>query len=88
MQRYKKGKRKTHLRPFFFSKQLNIAHHRYHSTIEESYFYNEEHPQYSIYNVMDTLYWRIINAEFSLQSASQNSHENIQQQSWSQICEL
>ena len=37
---------------------------------------------------MDTLYWRIINAEFSLQSASQNSHENIQQQSWSQILEL
>ena len=37
---------------------------------------------------MDTLYWRIINAEFSLQSASQNSRENIQQQSWSQIREL
>ncbi len=37
---------------------------------------------------MDTLYWRIINAEFSLQSASQNSREIIQQQSWSQIREL
>ena len=88
MQRYKKGERKTHLRPFFFSKQLNIAHHRYHSTIEESYFYNEEHPYNSKYNIVDTLYKRIINAEFSLQSASQNSRENIQQQSWSQIREL
>ena len=31
---------------------------------------------------------RKINAEFSLQSASQNSRENIQQQSWSQIREI
>ena len=31
---------------------------------------------------------KIINAEFSLQSASQNSRENIQQQSWSQIREI
>ena len=29
-----------------------------------------------------------INAEFSLQSVSQNSHKNNQHQSWSQICEL
>ncbi|EFA96712.1 hypothetical protein HMPREF9019_1624 [Hoylesella timonensis CRIS 5C-B1] len=34
-----------------------------------------------------TRYGRTINAEFSLQSASQNSHENHQQQSWSQIRE-
>ncbi len=34
------------------------------------------------------LYRKIINAEFYLQSASQNSRENIQGQSWSQICEL
>lgn len=31
---------------------------------------------------------RKINAEFSLQSVSQNSRENIQQQSWSQIREI
>ena len=34
------------------------------------------------------LYGRIINAEFYLQSASQNSHKINQQQSWSQIREL
>ena len=34
------------------------------------------------------LYGRIINAEFYLQSPSQNSRENIQGQSWSQIREL
>ena len=31
---------------------------------------------------------RILNAEFSLQSASQNSRENNQRQSWSQIRKL
>ncbi len=31
---------------------------------------------------------RLINAEFSLQSASHNSRENNQRQSWSQIREL
>jgi len=31
---------------------------------------------------------KIINAELSLQSASQNSRVNNQQQSWSQICEF
>ncbi len=34
------------------------------------------------------LYRGKINAELSLQSASQNSRENIQGQSWSQIREL
>ena len=33
----------------------------------------------------DTLHGRKINAEFSLQSASQNSREINQRQSWSQI---
>ena len=36
---------------------------------------------------MRTLHEMKINAEFSLQSASQNSRENNQQQSWSQIRE-
>ena len=35
-----------------------------------------------------TLQWAKINAEFSLQSASQNSRENNQRQSWSQIREF
>ena len=35
-----------------------------------------------------TLQWRRINAEFSLQNASHNSHKNNQRQSWSQIREL
>ncbi len=33
------------------------------------------------------LHGRLINAEFSLQSVSQNSRKNNQQQSWSQIRE-
>ena len=36
----------------------------------------------------DTQYGMIIIAEFSLQSASHNSRENIQRQSWSQIREI
>ena len=35
-----------------------------------------------------TLHGRTINAEFSLQSASYNSRQNIQGQSWSQIREI
>ena len=34
-----------------------------------------------------TLHGRKLNAEFSLQSTSHNSHENNQRQSWSQIRE-
>ena len=36
----------------------------------------------------DALYYRIINAELSLQTASHNSRENNQRQSWSQIREF
>ena len=42
----------------------------------------------SVCRVGDTLFWKMINAEFSLQSASHNSRVNHQQHSWSQIREL
>ena len=44
--------------------------------------------QHCVYELGDMLYGLIINAELSLQSASQNSRENIQRQSWSQIREI
>ena len=44
--------------------------------------------QHCVYELGDMLYGQMINAELSLQSASQNSRENIQRQSWSQIREL
>ena len=37
--------------------------------------------------ILDKAYNKIINAEFSLQSASHNSRKNNQHQSWSQIRE-
>ena len=49
----------------------------------------EKQPQQRcVYELGDMLYGLIINAELSLQSASQNSREIIQRQSWSQIREL
>ena len=56
--------------------------------IEESFSYNEQYQRSNICKIGGTLHGLIINAEFSLQSASQNSRENNQQQSWSQIREL
>ena len=49
----------------------------------------EKQPQQRcVYELGDMLYGLTINAELSLQSASQNSRENIQRQSWSQIREI
>ena len=49
----------------------------------------EKQPQqHCLCTLGDMLYGLIINAELSLQSASQNSRENIQRQSWSQIREI
>ena len=56
--------------------------------IEDSYFYNEQYQRNCIRKIRGMLHGRLIVAEFSLQSASQNSRENNQQQSWSQIREL
>ena len=42
----------------------------------------------TICKIGGTLHGRTINAEFSLQSASHNSRQNIQGQSWSQIREI
>lgn len=58
------------------------------SFIEECYSYHEKYRKYWFCKIQGTLEGRRINAEFSLQSISQNSHENIQRQCWSQICEL
>ena len=44
--------------------------------------------QHSVCKLGDMLYGLTINAELSLQSASQNSRENIQRQSWSQLREI
>ena len=56
--------------------------------IEESYFYIEQYQRSCICKIRGMLHGRLIVADFSLQSASQNSRENNQQQSWSQIREL
>ena len=58
------------------------------SFVEEHYLSRKNHPPNSVCRVGDTLFWKMINAEFSLQSASHNSRVNHQQQSWSQIREL
>ena len=42
----------------------------------------------SVCRVGDTLHERIIKADFSLQSATHNSHVDNQRQSWSQIRKL
>ena len=51
-------------------------------------FYNENQQQYSRCSLGSMPHEQIINAEFYLQRASQNSRQNIQGQSWSQIREL
>ena len=51
-------------------------------------FYHENQQKYSRCSIGSTLHELLINAEFYLQSASQNSHKINQQQSWSQIREL
>lgn len=51
-------------------------------------FYDENQQQYSRCSIRSTIQEPFINAEFYLQSASQNSHQNIQGQSWSQIREI
>ena len=51
-------------------------------------FYNENQQQYSRCSIRSTLHEPLINAEFYLQSAPQNSRQNIQGQSWSQIRKL
>ena len=49
----------------------------------------EKQPQqHSVCKLGGMLFGQMINAELSLQSASQNSRENIQRQSWSQIREI
>jgi hypothetical protein len=58
------------------------------SFIEEYYSYHEKYQKYSFCKIQGTLERRRINAEFSLQTSSQNSRENIQRQCWSQIREL
>ena len=51
-------------------------------------FYNANQQQYSKCSLGSMPHEALINAEFSLQSASQNSRQNIQGQSWSQIREI
>ncbi len=58
------------------------------SFIEECYSYHEKYRKYWFCKIQGTLERRRINAEFSLQTPSQNSRENIQRQCWSQIREL
>ena len=58
------------------------------SFIEECYSYHEKYQKYSFCKIGGKQKGRKINAEFSLQTASQNSHENNQRQCWSQIREL
>ena len=58
------------------------------SFFEECYSYHEKYRKYSFCKIEGTLEGRRINAEFSLQTPSQNSRENIQRQCWSQIREL
>ena len=56
--------------------------------ILDSYFCKEKHQTNSSYKNSDMLQGRLINAEFSLQSASHNSRKINQRQSWSQIREF
>jgi hypothetical protein len=58
------------------------------SFIEEYYSYHEKYQKYCFCKIEGTLEGRRINAEFSLQTPSQNSRENIQRQCWSKIREL
>ena len=51
-------------------------------------FYTENQQQYSRSSIGSMPHEQLINAELSLQSASQNSRQNIQGQSWSQIRKL
>ena len=51
-------------------------------------FYNENQQKYSRCGLGSMPHEPLINAEFYLQSASQNSRQNIQGQSWSQIRKL
>ncbi len=51
-------------------------------------FYNENQQKYSRCSLGSMPHELIINAEFYLQSAFQNSRQNIQGQSWSQIREI
>ena len=68
---------------------INIWCFAHGSFMEESYWYNENATQKrNVCNIIRKLDWTKINAEFSLQSASHNSHEIIQQQSGSQIREF
>ena len=57
------------------------------SFIEECYSYHEKYRKYWFCKIQGTLEGRRINAEFSLQSISQNSRVNNQRQYWSQIRE-
>ena len=56
--------------------------------ILDSYFCKAKHQTNRNYKNSDILYGRLINAEFSLQSASHNSRKINQRQSWSQIREF
>ena len=69
----------------------------FHSIVISSYlkrlfrlmiFYNENQQKNSRCGIGSMPHEQLINAELSLQSASQNSHQNIQGQSWSQIRKL
>ena len=51
-------------------------------------FYKENQQKYSRCSIGSMPHELLINVEFYLQSASQNSHQNIQGQSWSQIRKL
>ena len=51
-------------------------------------FYHENQQKYSRCGIGSMPHEPLINAELSLQSAFQNSHQNIQGQSWSQIRKL
>ena len=54
-------------------------------SFKKSFFFTTKN---AICKIGGTLHGRIINAEFSLQSASHNSRQNNQRQSWSQIREI
>ena len=72
--------------PFLFLKIPIQARYR-HTVLsfEARYFYDEQHQPNCICSIFRMLYGGWIIAEFSLQSASQNSRKINQRQSWSQI---